>query len=61
MTWRKIFVTGKACGSKTAGAQYCRPSKRVSTKTPTTRNEISPSKRGANIERKEQWIKSKKV
>ena len=53
--------TGKACGSKTKKAQYCRPSKRVSSKTPTTRKEISPSKRRANIKRKSAGLRAKKA
>lgn len=44
--------TGKACGAKTNKKQYCRPSKRVSSKTPKTTKEISPSQRRANIKRK---------
>lgn len=44
--------TGKACGEKTNKKQYCRPSKRVSSKTPTTTKEISPSQKRANIKRK---------
>ena len=38
--------TGKACGSGGKN-EYCRPSKRVSSKTPKTRSEISPSKLAA--------------
>jgi hypothetical protein len=34
--------TGKACGSGGKN-EYCRPSKRVSSATPKTRSEISPS------------------
>jgi hypothetical protein len=35
--------TGKACGSGGSN-EYCRPSKRVSSKTPVTKSELSPSK-----------------
>jgi len=35
--------TGKPCGAGGKN-EYCRPSKRVSSKTPVTRSEISPSK-----------------
>lgn len=35
--------TGKPCGAGGKN-EYCRPSKRVSSKTPKTRSEISPSK-----------------
>lgn len=34
--------TGKPCGAGGAN-EYCRPSKRVSSKTPKTKSEISPS------------------
>lgn len=35
--------TGNACGAGGKN-EYCRPTKRVSSKTPTTKSEISPSK-----------------
>jgi len=35
--------TGKACGAGGKN-EYCRPSKRVSSKTPVTKSEMSPSK-----------------
>ena len=35
--------TGKACGAGGKN-EYCRPTKRVSSKTPKTKSEISPSK-----------------
>ena len=38
--------TGKACGAGGSN-EYCRPSKRVSAKTPVTRSELSPSKLAA--------------
>ena len=33
--------TGKPCGAKTRGSQYCRPSRKVSSKTPRTKSELS--------------------
>ncbi len=38
--------TGKACGAGGKN-EYCRPSKRVSSATPKTKSEISPSKLSA--------------
>jgi phosphoribosylaminoimidazole-succinocarboxamide synthase len=38
--------SGKACGAGGSN-EYCRPTKRVSSKTPTTKSEISPSKLAA--------------
>jgi hypothetical protein len=38
--------TGKACGAGGSN-EYCRPTKRVSSKTPKTKSEISPSKLSA--------------
>ena len=38
--------TGKACGAGGSN-EYCRPTKRVSSKTPKTKSEISPSKLAA--------------
>lgn len=38
--------TGKACGAGGKN-EYCRPSKRVSSKTPVTKSEMSPSKLAA--------------
>lgn len=35
--------TGKACGAGGKN-EYCRPSKRVSSKTPKTKSELSPSR-----------------
>ena len=37
--------TGKPCGAKSKGAQYCRPTKRVSKKTPKTASELSPGQK----------------
>jgi hypothetical protein len=38
--------SGKACGAGGSN-EYCRPSKRVSSKTPVTKSEMSPSKLAA--------------
>ena len=38
--------TGNACGAGGKN-EYCRPSKRVSSKTPVTKSELSPSKLAA--------------
>ncbi len=38
--------TGKACGAGGSN-EYCRPTKRVSSKTPTTKSELSASKLSA--------------
>lgn len=38
--------SGKACGAGGSN-EYCRPSKRVSSKTPVTKSELSPSKLAA--------------
>ena len=53
--------TGKACGAKTNKKQYCRPSKRVSSKTPKTTKEISASKKRSNMRRKSQGKRAKKA
>jgi len=37
--------TGKPCGAVKRGSTYCRPSRRVSSKTPRTLGEISPAQR----------------
>jgi len=47
--------TGKACGRKKGegrGTPYCRPSKRVSSKTPKTSSEISSSEKSSRIREK---------
>ena len=45
--WKDVR-TGKACGRQKGekrGTPYCRPSKRVSSKTPKTLSELSPSEK----------------
>lgn len=47
--------SGKPCGRRQGekrGTPYCRPSKRVSEKTPVTAGELSPSKKRARISEK---------
>ena len=47
--------TGKACGRKNGvgrGTPYCRPSKRVSSKTPKTSGEMSSSEKAKKIREK---------
>ena len=39
--------TGKPCGAKTNKAQYCRPSRKVSSKTPRTRSELTSKQKRA--------------
>lgn len=53
--------TGKPCGAKTNKKQYCRPSKRVSSKTPKTASQVSASKKRANLRRKQQGKRAKRV
>ena len=47
--------TGKPCGRRKGekrGTPYCRPSKRVSSKTPKTASEMSASEKAAKIREK---------
>tara|TARA_Y100000816_G_scaffold288474_1_gene273104 strand:- start:2279 stop:2617 length:339 start_codon:yes stop_codon:yes gene_type:complete len=47
--------TGKACGRRKGekrGTPYCRPSKRVSSKTPKTSSELSASEKKSRIAQK---------
>ena len=52
--------TGKACGSGGKN-EYCRPSKRVSSKTPVTKSEMSPSQLKAKKAEKSRVGMGKKV
>lgn len=52
--------TGKACGAGGSN-EYCRPTKRVSSKTPKTRSEISPSKLAAKKAEKSRVGMGKRV
>ena len=52
--WKDVR-TGKACGrseGEKRGTPYCRPSKRVSSKTPKTSGEMSSSEKSAKISEK---------
>ena len=47
--------SGKPCGRKkgeSRGTPYCRPSKRVSSKTPVTASELTPSQKKKRISQK---------
>ena len=47
--------SGKPCGRKkgeSRGTPYCRPSKRVSSKTPVTASELTPSEKRKRIAQK---------
>ena len=55
--------TGKACGRKKGdgrGVPYCRPSKRVSSKTPKTASEMSSSEKAKKIREKEKFRTTKR-
>ena len=52
--WKDVR-TGKACGrskGEKRGTPYCRPTKRVSSKTPKTSGEMSASEKRAKIRQK---------
>ena len=52
--WKDVR-TGKACGRQKGekrGTPYCRPSKRVSSKTPKTSSEMSSSEKRKRISQK---------
>ena len=52
--WKDV-KTGKPCGRQKGekrGTPYCRPSKRVSSKTPKTASEMSASEKAAKIREK---------
>ena len=55
--WKDVR-TGKACGRKkgeSRGTPYCRPSKRVSGKTPKTSSEMSASENVAKLLKRNGW------
>lgn len=56
----KDTKTGKACGAG-GKTEYCRPTKRVSSKTPKTASQVSSAKKRANIARKTKGLRAKKV
>ena len=52
--WKDVR-TGKACGRKKGekrGTPYCRPSKRVSSKTPKTASEMTSAEKSSRISQK---------
>ena len=52
--WKDV-KTGKACGRKKGekrGTPYCRPSKRISSKTPKTRSEMTAAEKRSRINQK---------
>ena len=52
--WKDVR-TGKACGRKKGekrGTPYCRPSKRVSSKTPKTASEMTATEKRSSISHK---------
>lgn len=52
--WKDV-KTGKPCGRKKGekrGTPYCRPSKRVSSKTPKTRSEMTAAEKRSRISQK---------
>jgi hypothetical protein len=52
--WKDVR-TGKACGRQKGedrGTPYCRPSKRVSSKTPKTTSEITTSEKKSRVAQK---------
>ncbi len=55
----KNTKTGEKCGGSKKGKGYCRPTKRVSSKTPKTKSEMSKSKLKANQKRKAQGKRAK--
>ena len=52
--WKDV-KTGKPCGRKkgeSRGTPYCRPSKRISSKTPKTRGEMTKTEKSKRIAQK---------
>ena len=52
--WKDV-KTGKACGrskGEKRGTPYCRPSKRISSKTPKTASELTASEKRSRIKQK---------
>jgi len=61
--WKDVR-TGKACGRSEGskrGTPYCRPSKRVSSKTPKTSSEMSSSEKKKKISEKKRVGSGKRV
>ena len=57
----KDTKTGKSCGAKSKNKQYCRPTKKVSSKTPKTAKEMSKSQVSKNRKRKQSGQRAKKA
>ena len=55
----KNTKTGEPCGGSKKGKGYCRPTKKVSSKTPKTKSEMKPSQVKANQKRKSQGKRAK--
>lgn len=53
----KDTKTGKPCGAGGA-TEYCRPTKRVSSKTPRTASSLTKTQRQTNIARKSQGMRA---
>lgn len=51
--------TGQTCGHPGPGAEYCRPTKKVSKKTPTRHPSAAQQK--SNVARKNKGLKAKRV
>jgi len=58
--WKDVR-TGKSCGEKSKGTPYCRPSKRVSSKTPKTSGEMSKSEKSRKVKEKQSVGRGKRV
>jgi len=61
--WKDVR-TGKACGrqeGESRGTPYCRPSKRVSSKTPKTSGEMTRSEKQSKISEKKRVGSGKRV
>lgn len=56
--WRNS-KTGERCGDSKKGKGYCRPTKKVSSKTPKTKSEMSKSQLKANQKRKSEGRRAK--
>jgi hypothetical protein len=55
----KNTKTGESCGNSKKGKGYCRPTKKVSSKTPKTKSEMKPSQVKVNQKRKSQGKRAK--
>ena len=53
--------SGKPCGTARKNTPYCRPTKRVSSKTPKTRSEMSKSQYRSKVSQKSRVGRGKRV